>query len=441
MTVKALYWLTHDLRVHDNPIFHQARHHCDSLLCVFFIEPQWQRFNRYQLMSMGTVRHRFLLQSLQVLQTNLERIGQHLLIQQAEPLLSLPILIQQHGINLIYRSRHCGWYEQQQWQHLKASHPQVRFVEVDTHTLYAYDQLPFHVSTMPMRFSAFRKQIEQQCKVDTPLPTPTDLPPSPEMMDSDEVDIRSTPIEDAPSIPFCGGEDAALAHLQRYFASDRPSHYKTTRNALDGWDHSTKFSPWLANGSLSAKTIIAALHHYEAQVAANTSTYWIFFELLWREFFQWHAHAVGRHLYRFSGIQNKRQLTSFYPSRFKQWCHGSTPYPLVNACMKQLNQTGFMSNRGRQIVASCLVNELALDWRYGAAYFEQQLIDHDVASNWGNWQYIAGVGTDSREQRWFDLEKQTRLFDPEHRFITRWKGNDTLGTLDTCHIDDWPLSE
>ncbi|MCG3885442.1 DASH family cryptochrome [Photobacterium leiognathi] len=441
MAVRALYWLTQDLRLHDNEIFHQVRDHADNLLCVYFIEPQWQTFNRYQLKSMGEIRHRFLLQSLQTLHANLTRLGQQLVVVQAEPLLSLPALIQQHRINVIYRSHHCGWYEQQQWQYIKQYFPHLRFVEVDTHTLYSQQQLPFHLSDMPSGYSKFRKLIERDTNVTKPLPQPEYLPPPPKMNSSDYLDIGRVYIADNPNVEWQGGENAALMHLQRYFSCDAPANYKETRNALAGWELSTKFSPWLACGALSAKTIMAALKDYEQNVTANSSTYWIFFELLWREFFQWHAHVVGRHLYRFSGVQNKRLLTSFYPSRFKQWCSGSTPYPLVNAFMKQLNQTGYMSNRGRQIVASCLVNELSLDWRYGAAYFEQQLIDHDVASNWGNWQYIAGVGTDSRDKRWFDIEKQTRLFDPDHAFIRHWHGDETLYPLDTYDIDDWPISD
>ena len=109
--------------------------------------------------------------------------------------------------------------------------------------------------------------------------------------------------------------------------------------------------------------------------------------------------------------------------------------------MNELNNTGFMSNRGRQIVASCLVNELGLDWRCGAAYFEQQLIDYDVASNWANWQYIAGVGADPRGGRHFNIDKQTALYDPEQKFIQKWQGNNTIARTDSIDAADWPIAE
>jgi deoxyribodipyrimidine photo-lyase len=108
--------------------------------------------------------------------------------------------------------------------------------------------------------------------------------------------------------------------------------------------------------------------------------------------------------------------------------------------MKQLNQTGYMSNRGRQIVASCFVHELQLDWRYGAAYFQQQLLDHDVTSNWGNWQYIAGVGVDPRGGRHFNIIKQTEIYDPKGAFTRQWQGDQNLQPLDSIDCSDWPIT-
>jgi len=107
--------------------------------------------------------------------------------------------------------------------------------------------------------------------------------------------------------------------------------------------------------------------------------------------------------------------------------------------MKQLNATGYLSNRGRQLVASCFVHELGLDWRHGAAYLEQQLIDYDVASNWGNWQYLAGVGADPRGHRRFDLQKQAQIYDPDNQFVQRWAGGQTLQPLDSVDAADWPI--
>lgn len=210
---------------------------------------------------------------------------------------------------------------------------------------------------------------------------------------------------------------------------------------MDGFTNSTKFSAWLASGCISPRQVISALNDYEAHHGQNDSTYWIYFELLWREYFHWYSHSVGKQLFLRHGIKTQHTLhTSFYPQRFQAWCAGNTPYPLVNACMHQLSETGYLSNRGRQIVASCFVNELQLDWRYGAAWFEQQLIDYDVAVNWGNWQYLAGVGVDPRGQRHFDITKQQSRYDANGSFIKRWNGGKAHSALDWVDAADWPCS-
>ena len=107
--------------------------------------------------------------------------------------------------------------------------------------------------------------------------------------------------------------------------------------------------------------------------------------------------------------------------------------------MNQLKTIGYISNRGRQLVASCFVHELGLDWRYGAAFFQKHLIDYDAASNWGNWQYLAGVGADPRGHRHFNLEKQTQAYDPNGEFIKCWHGKEKMLSIDNVDMVDWPL--
>ncbi|WP_308873538.1 FAD-binding domain-containing protein [Thiothrix subterranea] len=168
------------------------------------------------------------------------------------------------------------------------------------------------------------------------------------------------------------------------------------------------------------RQIVAELQDYEAQYGANDSTYWLYFELLWREYFQWLHYRYGNRLYLLRGIRNQDPLLSKNPKALAGWCEGKTAAPFVNAFMHQLRNTGWMSNRGRQIVASYLINQLGVDWRDGAAWFEAQLIDYDPASNWGNWQYLTGVGTDPRGRREFNIGKQQREYDPAGAFVGKY---------------------
>lgn len=435
MKQTGLIWFNNDLRVHDNPALLEASLHCQQLICLFCYDSHWFKPTGLNARPLGDTRHRFLNQSLMDLSDQLARRGQSLIVVSGEPVAVISDLIRRFKVEAIYRSDHVGVYENRQWQHLKADFPRLEFVSLSSHALFRPEQLPFTLAALPDSFSRFRRQVEA-LDIDPPLMMPKQLPAPVEALTEES---QGFAISDAEQSPFEGGERAALAQLEAYFSSDRPAHYKHWRNELDGWSNSTKFSPWLATGNLSVRRLHKRLRDFEQDQVANESTYWIFFELLWREYFQWVAKKLGHKLFSAQGVGKHKKQCCFYPERYQKWCHGNTPYPLVNALMNQLNQTGYMSNRGRQIVASCLVNELQLDWRFGAAYFEQQLIDYDVASNWGNWQYIAGVGMDPRGGRHFNIDKQTRQFDPEGRFIRDWQGEVTAPQLDSVDAADWPI--
>jgi deoxyribodipyrimidine photo-lyase len=163
------------------------------------------------------------------------------------------------------------------------------------------------------------------------------------------------------------------------------------------------------------------LKKFECQFGANESTYWLVFELLWRDYFRFMMKKYNNKLFQQAGIQNKEVPVNPHDAKSLQiWIEGKTGVDFVDANMIELRRTGFMSNRGRQNVASYLCNDLKLDWRYGAAYFEQQLIDYDVCSNWGNWAYLAGVGNDPRGNRYFNIEKQASDYDKDKIFRNLW---------------------
>lgn len=428
----GLFWFTNDLRLHDQPALWKMQS-VDKLICVFCLDPQWFRPNGLNAKAMGERRFQFLVESLKDLQQQLQHAGQVLIIKQQTPHLALTELINKYNVDIIARSQHAGVYENRHWKLLQQQFPDRKFVTEPSQTLFSADDLPFQLNQLPTSFTQFRKQVEDLA-LPRPMSSPQQLPPPPGPIAIDEI---NQPVLE-PS-KFTGGETAALKHINDYFSTDLPANYKTVRNELDGWTNSTKFSPWLALGCLSVRHLASRLKNYEQTNVSNDSTYWIYFELLWREYFQWYAHCYGARLFRFNGIKNSKSRRCYYPERYQKWCNGNTPYPLVNACMKQLNATGYMSNRGRQIVASCFVHELNLDWRFGAAYFEQQLIDYDVAANWGNWQYIAGVGADPRGGRQFNIEKQTRQYDPEGEFIRHWQGDIDIIPLDSVDAADWPI--
>ncbi|MFA0191441.1 DASH family cryptochrome [Vibrio lentus] len=445
----GLYLFTNDLRINDNQLLHCAAQSVDKLICVT-VEPTLVHFSAdfAQEQNYGVHRQSFVSQSLDNLESNLVRLGQQLVVihsNHLEPDVAehaLSQLIATQHVTHFFANAHCGYDERQLIHSLQSRHPDLIICLPHHSTLFDSHELPFELSKVPSSFTKFRKLVEHLDINDgetviSRLPQAVTLAPTP---------VSAIPLlssandESAATNDYLGGEDAGLAHLDNYFSHDYALDYKQTRNAFDGIENSTKFSPWLALGCVSPKTIYSHLKQFETEHGSNDSTYWIYFELLWREYFYWKCLSLGSSLFGDSSKQELNTPNSSATSNlnFAKWKSGNTNYPIVDACMRQLNETGYMSNRGRQLAASCLLYELGIDWRHGAAYFESQLIDYDVASNWGNWAYIAGalnsqVNTQTNKQKnanqaqpkshHFDLARQTDMYDPDHIFINKWNAS------------------
>jgi deoxyribodipyrimidine photo-lyase len=227
------------------------------------------------------------------------------------------------------------------------------------------------------------------------------------------------------AFPFAGDEASGLARLRHYcLESESLRHYKERRNGLVGTEFSSKFSPYLGIGSLSVRRIWQTVLDYQALHGVDDGSEWLKQELLWREFFLWTAQRHGASFGAPGGLQNRRSDAIEDRELFARWCRGRSGHPLIDAQLNELRTTGYLSNRGRQWVASHFINELRLPWTWGARFFEWWLIDAQPALNTGNWAYLAGVGNDPRSfngpPRRFDLERQVRLYDPEEMHRRRW---------------------
>ena len=424
----AIYWFRYDLRLVDNPGWTQLVASSDAVLGVFVLPKRWFIPGRYQCKGIESYRLAFLLESLVDLRSQLRASGSELIVLDGDPAQALEQLAEHLDVGVVGVGQHPGSDECEDILRLQ-KRLDIPLKSYENFTLFDRAELPFSLQDLPDIFSQFRKRVERQA-LSRSLPVPPRLRTSITVDNSVCVLDRWCAISAAQrlanpkhpqALAFSGGTKKGMEQLQFFLhGSHNIASYKETRNQLDGWEFSSKLSPWLSFGCLSARQVAEAIREYEHNYQSNDSTYWLYFELLWREYFQWLAFRNGKKMFSLRGIQNKNPLLSFYPSEFTAWCYGNTENDFVNAFMRQLLHTGWMSNRGRQIVASYLINELGVDWRYGAAWFEQQLIDYDVAANWGNWQYLAGVGTDPRGRRHFNIEKQWQTYDPDSVFVTRW---------------------
>lgn len=360
------------------------------------------------------------------------RAGHGLWLSRGRPAEVLPELAKAVNATSVFCERIAAPEEEQDVADVRAAG-----IEVETiwqSSLIDPDDLPFEMSALPQVFTAFRKRLEAEgVQPRPPIATPNELPPPvtlpPESTSIDRM-FGSTSVvhDDRSSFPYAqrefrGGESAALGHLERYFAGTLPQRYKHTRNGLEGVDYSTKFSPWLATGALSPRVLYAALKSHEGSQGANESTYWIWFELLWRDYFRFLHLQHGARLYRAAGL-TREPPPPHDAARFDAWRAGRSGELFNDAGMRELAATGYLSNRLRQNVASWLINDLNGDYRAGAAWFESQLVDYDPCSNQGNWLYLAGRGTDPREGRRFDPVRQSRMYDPDGTYRLLWNRGD-----------------
>ncbi len=311
-----------------------------------------------------------------------------------------------------------------------------------------YDDWPLAAASFPRVFAEFRRRLERSPQPALPPPDlrglgsaaqawPPDWLQPPGAASTGKAAAASppgaAPADPRSAFPFSGDEPSALARLQHYvFGSDGLRHYKASRNGLVGTEFSSKFSPFLALGSLSVRRIWQELLRFEALHGAGQGgdqgalegCEWMKQELLWREFFIWSERCHGAAFHAPGGIQGRPPRWQEDRERFGRWCRGQSGQPLIDAQLNELLATGYLSNRGRQWVASHFVNELQLPWTWGARFFEWMLIDAQPALNSGNWAYLAGVGSDPRSfggsPRRFDLERQRRLYDPEGLHRQRW---------------------
>ncbi|WAC46026.1 DASH family cryptochrome [Pseudomonas sp. SL4(2022)] len=426
--MRALLWFKQDLRLDDHPAL-QAGMTAECLLPVYVLDPAQLQLNAFGMRRMGVHRARFLLESLMALEGELRQRGSHLLVVIGSAEQVIPRLVNQLKLNQVLTLEEMAPDECAQLDRVARNLGTTPLLLAPANNLLRSEDLPFSLKQFPHVFSRFRSLVEERLLVFQPALAPEYLPrlpdgalallqPLPTLSQLGLGEPLSVP---ASAFPFSGGEPAALSRLRDYlWKSQGVRQYKETRNGMIGSEYSSKFSPWLANGSLSARRVIAELRRHEAQYKRNDSTHWLWVEMLWRDFFRWTLARHGSALFKAGGLKATERAPQQLDQRFQEWSRGRTGMPLIDANMRELAATGFMSNRGRQVVASYLINDLQQDWRHGAAWFEEHLIDYDPASNWGNWAYLAGVGNDPRHNRVFNALRQAREYDPEAHYVSLW---------------------
>jgi len=423
----ALVLLNECLRIEDNELLERASMH-KGVLCAYLIDEKPIPLHNEPFQAKGPFARKFELEALNELEDRLKELGINLMVLpfKAESLLNL---IESQYIDTVYSPLWIASYERNLKERVLKELPKgnLNWIERPVQFLLDPEAVPFEIEDLPEVFTVFRKKVEKRLRVESPLKgiskqkhnvlfnvTESQVPSLKHFgYTTVETDTRS-------AHPFKGGEENAWKRIEDYFFERRlVSRYKKTRNGLVGEAYSTKFSGYLALGCISARSIYAALSKFESTIEKNEDTYWVLFELLWREYFKFLGLKHGDNLFKLGGIKQRSYQWNNDKLAFEAWINGKTKDPFVNAVMLELKHTGFTSNRGRQNAASYWSKTLRQDWRIGAYYFQTQLIDNDVQSNWGNWNYISGVGNDPRDRE-FNTKLQAERYDPHQEFQKLW---------------------
>jgi deoxyribodipyrimidine photo-lyase len=422
---KAVVWFWNNLRVHDNQALYHALKESEEVIGLYVFHPKdWQE-DRWGFPKTGRFRAHFLKESLMDLKQRLmEALRVPLYFYEGSADKAFRHIQAQYPFEAVFFQNEWTQEEEDIVKAARTACPQARWQGFYDQLLYMPAQINPLFSAIPDVFTRFRKTVEQKAQVMPPLPLPRPQATVPALSLSRELPhwLNACHVKIHPQAAFSlpGGETHALKRMQNYLWEQHGiARYKQTRNGLIGLNYSSKLSPFLANSSLSVRLLYAEIKRYEAEVQANDSTYWLFFELLWREYFKYMAMKYRHLLFHRKGFKQRNYTWAQDMERFERWRQGKTGHPFIDANMRELLHTGWMSNRGRQNVASFLAKHRHIDLRMGAAWFESQHIDNDVHSNYGNWQYVAGVGNDPRD-RLFNPDTQAQRYDPQGDFQRLW---------------------
>jgi deoxyribodipyrimidine photo-lyase len=411
-----LWWIRRDLRLGDNQALQTALEEGEAVVPVFVLDPA--------LLSSDYVGHKriaFLMGGLRRLDEALHRRGSYLVLRRGKALEELSRLLEETKADGIYAGEDLSPYARHRDAAVAQQLPLRLFDGVTVHRpdlISKADGSPYTVYTP---FSRHWKEL--------PSPDPGSLLPVPERINTSP-NISSLPIPDQPSlpesVPFPPGEEEAQRRLEAFVQNEGQApitRYADRRNRLD-LAGTSKLSPYLRFGMLSARqAVVAALEKRSAapdEESRRGAEVWLN-ELIWREFYL----SI---LYHFPQVLGRNFQPAYNhitwrndESHFAAWCEGGTGYPAVDAAMRQLLHSGWMHNRARMIVASFLVKDLLIDWRWGERWFMQHLVDGDPAANNGGWQWTAGTGTDAAPYfRIFNPVLQGKKFDPQGDYVRGW---------------------
>jgi deoxyribodipyrimidine photo-lyase len=396
MARRIIYWFRNDLRLKDNQALSAAVGSASEIIPVYVFDPRQFEKTKLGFRRTGALRARFLIESVAELRENIRQKGGDLLIRVGTPESVVAKLAEDYNADYVYTSKEIApqetRIESSLSKNLKTANVDIKLFWMDT-MINAFD-LPFPVSKLPSGFTEFERLLSNDLKVKDQFPTPETITLPAEFeagaipgLAELGIDPNETPANTAGT--SLGGEKHALAVLKEYVEQyvKKDIRYASAEPLTD-----TRLSDWLSLGCISASYIYRSVKTAQSHAVTEDA---IITNLLKREFLHWTLLRYGPRMFKPSGVKhhfNRRWKND--NAAFEKWINGETESQAINAMIRKLTDTGFITAAERESAARYLVDDLDINWTWGAMYFESLLLDYEASVNWGRWNNIAGVGED-----------------------------------------------
>lgn len=396
----SIHWFRRDLRLQDNAALYHALKSGTPVLCLFIFDTQILN----KLTDKSDARVSFIYQEIERLKTELEVLGSSLLIKFGEPLTIWKEVIKEYEIKEVFTNHDYEPYAINRDNEVKTflNSRSIDFKTFKDQVIFEKEEVVKDDGTHYTVFTPYSKKWKAKLNDFYLKPYPTEL--------YFKNFYITKPLADV-TLEKLGFKKSSIPFPEKETRQSIIKNYETNRD-IPSAEGTSRLSLHFRFGTISVRQ--------KAAKALQISDKWLN-ELIWREFYM----SILYHYPHVVSSAFKRQYDRIEWNNnveyFEKWCNGQTGYPIVDAGMRQLNATGFMHNRVRMIVASFLTKHLLIDWRWGEAYFAEKLLDFELASNNGGWQWAAGCGVDAAPYfRIFNPYLQTARFDPKNSYIKTW---------------------
>ncbi len=421
----GILWFRKDLRLHDNESLSKAIEKVDNIIPIYVFDKRlYEGETSYDFPKIAKYRKDFIIESVLALREALKERGSNLIIRYGIAEDEIYQVGKECGASYIFCNRD-GIAEEANIQNkleVKMWSLGAEMISNRGKMLFYTADMPFPVKHTPDTFTQFKKEVHKIVPVREPIPTPDYI-----NTELKKIKVGDIPDELGSGIPteksgigeLQGGENVAIRRLsmvEQFLESDAQKNKKN--GALERY-YTSHLSPWISTGCLSPKLLykivnpFAEAKIYEAQKIID--------HLLYRDFCRLMAKKYENQIFLDEGITGEKHSSSkLDPSIAQKFIHGKTGLPLIDALVRKLTGTGYLTTKSRRLLASFLVYDLEQPWLYGAEFFESMLIDYDPASNYGNWAIIANRYYETTGKAYINIVHQAEKFDPSGQFVKKW---------------------